>query len=173
MGGPALHVAYLTAGLRERGYDTTLVAGTLARGEDSMAFVADELGVPVLRIDQLTRDISPIHDTVAALRLARLIRRERPDILHTHTAKARAVGRLAAGPPRPPPTPHTRPPVPRPRPARLLRPPPHGRLPPARAPARARVDGARRRQPPGARRPRRARCRARREVRGRPARDRA
>ncbi len=25
MGGPALHVAYLTAGLQERGYDTTLV----------------------------------------------------------------------------------------------------------------------------------------------------
>ena len=34
MGGPALHVAYLTAGLRERGYDTTLVAGSLARGEE-------------------------------------------------------------------------------------------------------------------------------------------
>ena len=43
MGGPALHVAYLTAGLASRGYDTTLVAGSLARGEDSMAFVADEL----------------------------------------------------------------------------------------------------------------------------------
>src|SRR5215212_8153218 len=47
MGGPALHVAYLTAGLRARGYETTLVAGTLARGEDSMAFVADSLGVVV------------------------------------------------------------------------------------------------------------------------------
>ena len=41
VGGPALHVAYLTAGLAERGYDTTLVAGTIARGEESMAFVAD------------------------------------------------------------------------------------------------------------------------------------
>ena len=65
MGGPALHVAYLTAGLRERGYDTTLVAGTLARGEDSMAFVADELGVDVVRIDELGREISPLRDLVA------------------------------------------------------------------------------------------------------------
>jgi glycosyltransferase involved in cell wall biosynthesis len=96
MGGPALHVAYLTAGLRERGYDTTLVAGSLARGEDSMAFVADELGVGVVRIDELGREISPLRDVIATLRLARLIRRERPDILHTHTAKAGTVGRVAA-----------------------------------------------------------------------------
>ena len=96
MGGPALHVAYLTAGLRERGYDTTLVAGSLARGEDSMAFVADELGVEVVRIDELGREISPLRDLAATIRLARLIRRERPQILHTHTAKAGTVGRVAA-----------------------------------------------------------------------------
>ena len=96
MGGPALHVAYLTAGLRKRGYDTTLVAGSLARGEDSMAFVADEREVGVVRIDELGREISPLRDLVATLRLARLIRRERPDILHTHTAKAGTVGRVAA-----------------------------------------------------------------------------
>jgi glycosyltransferase involved in cell wall biosynthesis len=96
MGGPALHVAYLTAGLQDRGYDTTLVAGSLARGEDSMAFVADELGVDVIQIDELGREISPLRDLVATIRLARLIRRERPQILHTHTAKAGTVGRVAA-----------------------------------------------------------------------------
>jgi glycosyltransferase involved in cell wall biosynthesis len=96
MGGPALHVAYLTDGLRKRGYETTLVAGSLARGEDSMAFVADDLGVGVVRIDELGREISPVRDLIATLRLARLIRRERPDILHTHTAKAGTVGRVAA-----------------------------------------------------------------------------
>jgi len=96
MGGPALHVAYLTAGLTERGYDTTLVAGSLARGEDSMSFVADQRGVQVVQIDELGREISPLRDLVATLRLARLIRRERPQILHTHTAKAGTVGRVAA-----------------------------------------------------------------------------
>jgi glycosyltransferase involved in cell wall biosynthesis len=96
MGGPALHVAYLTAGLRERGYDTTLVAGSLARGEDSMAFVANARNVEVVRIDELGREISPLRDLVATVKLARLIRRERPDILHTHTAKAGTVGRVAA-----------------------------------------------------------------------------
>jgi glycosyltransferase involved in cell wall biosynthesis len=110
MGGPALHVAYLTAGLAPRGYETTLVAGSLARGEDSMAFVADELGIGVERIEELHREISPLRDAVAIVRLARLIRRVRPHILHTHTAKAGAVGRLAAllaGDARPPIVVHT------------------------------------------------------------------
>jgi glycosyltransferase involved in cell wall biosynthesis len=96
MGGPALHVAYLTAGLAKRGYDTTLVAGSLARGEDSMAFVADGLDIDVVRIDELGREISPLRDLRATFQLARLIRRERPQILHTHTAKAGTVGRVAA-----------------------------------------------------------------------------
>src|SRR5947207_1948761 len=110
MGGPALHVAYLTDGLKKRGYETTLVAGSLARGEDSMAFVADARNVPVIRIDELGREISPLRDLVATFRLARLIRRERPQILHTHTAKAGTVGRVAAllaGSQRPPIVVHT------------------------------------------------------------------
>ena len=110
MGGPALHVAYLTEGLRKRGYDTTLVAGSLARGEDSMAFVADAHGVEIVHIDELGREISPLRDLAATIRLARLIRKERPQILHTHTAKAGTVGRVAAllaGSRRPPIVVHT------------------------------------------------------------------
>jgi len=110
MGGPALHVAYLTEGLRKRGYETTLVAGSLARGEDSMAFVADAHGVEVVHIDELGREISPLRDLAATIRLARLIRKERPQILHTHTAKAGTVGRVAAllaGSRRPPIVVHT------------------------------------------------------------------
>jgi glycosyltransferase involved in cell wall biosynthesis len=96
MGGPALHVAYLSAGLARRGYETTLVAGSLARGEGSMAYVAEEPGVDVVRLDALSREIAPIRDALSILRLARLIREQRPRILHTHTAKAGTVGRLAA-----------------------------------------------------------------------------
>jgi glycosyltransferase involved in cell wall biosynthesis len=110
MGGPALHVAYLSAGLRERGYETILVAGTVGRGEDSMAYVADRHGVPVVPLAELSREISPLNDARAALHLAQMIRRERPQILHTHTAKAGAVGRIAAllaGDARPPIVIHT------------------------------------------------------------------
>jgi glycosyltransferase involved in cell wall biosynthesis len=110
MGGPALHVAYLTRGLDARGYTTTLGAGSLARGEGSMAFVAEELGVEVHTVPQLHREISPVLDPVSVARIARLIRDVRPHILHTHTAKAGAIGRsaaLLAGDARPPIVVHT------------------------------------------------------------------
>jgi glycosyltransferase involved in cell wall biosynthesis len=110
MGGPALHVSYLTNGLADRGYETTLAAGSLARGEGSMSFVADELGVKVEAIPHLHREISPIHDPLTVARIVRLIQEVRPHILHTHTAKAGAVGRLAAtlaGDARPPIVVHT------------------------------------------------------------------
>jgi len=110
MGGPALHVAYLSAGLAERGYETTLVAGSLARGEESMAGVAERLGVPIVTLAELHREISPLRDLRAVYRLAGIIRRVRPHILHTHTAKAGAIGRLGAllaGGARPPIVVHT------------------------------------------------------------------
>jgi glycosyltransferase involved in cell wall biosynthesis len=96
VGGPALHVTYLARGLAERGYETTLVAGDVARGEESMAFVADRAGVQVVRLPGLSRELSPVRDALAAWRLAKIIRRVRPDVVHTHTAKAGAVGRAAA-----------------------------------------------------------------------------
>jgi glycosyltransferase involved in cell wall biosynthesis len=110
MGGPALHVSYLSAGLRDRGYETTLVAGSVSTGEQSMAYVAEERGVPVHLMPHLHREISPIQDILATFRLAKMIREQRPHILHTHTAKAGAIGRLAAvvaGKARPPIVVHT------------------------------------------------------------------
>jgi len=110
VGGPALHVAYLTEGLADRGYDTTLVAGSLARGEESMAHVAQKRGAKIVPLAALHREISPLRDAGAIVRLARLLRAERPQIMHTHTAKAGAVGRFAAllaGDARPPIIVHT------------------------------------------------------------------
>jgi glycosyltransferase involved in cell wall biosynthesis len=110
MGGPALHVAYLSAGLRDRGYETTLVAGNVSPGEQSMSYVAEAQDVPVTLIPHLHREISPVRDLLATFRLARIIREQRPHILHTHTAKAGAVGRVAAvlaGRARPPIVVHT------------------------------------------------------------------
>jgi len=110
MGGPALHVSYLARGLQERGYTTTLGAGALARGESSMSFVADELGVEVVDVPYLHREVSPILDPLSIRAVVQLIRRVRPHILHTHTAKAGAIGRTAAalaGEARPPIVVHT------------------------------------------------------------------
>ena len=96
VGGPALHVSQLTARLDERGYETTLVAGHVGEGEGSMEWVADELGVTPVFVPALQREISPAADMPAVAELRRLIQKHQPHILHTHTAKAGAVGRMAA-----------------------------------------------------------------------------
>jgi glycosyltransferase involved in cell wall biosynthesis len=103
-------VSNLAAGLETRGYSTTLVAGSLARGEDSMAFLADRLGIRVVGVSELQREVSPLHDARAVKRLTSIIREVRPHILHTHTAKAGAIARAAArvsGSARPPIVVHT------------------------------------------------------------------
>jgi glycosyltransferase involved in cell wall biosynthesis len=110
MGGPAIHVANLAAGLETRGYHTTLVAGSLARGEDSMAFVAERLGVSVVSVPEIQREVALVHDARSIRRLTTIFREVRPHILHTHTAKAGALARAAAivaGAARPPIVVHT------------------------------------------------------------------
>ena len=96
VGGAALHVLQLAHEQSRRGHDVLVVAGTLAAGEESMEYVGDELGVEVLRLPVLQRELSPRADSAAILALRNLIRKRRPDMLHTHTAKAGATGRLAA-----------------------------------------------------------------------------
>src|SRR5439155_3330364 len=96
VGGPALHVSYLSQGLDEIGYETTLVAGRVGDREGSMEFVAEELGLSPLYVPELQREISFAADAMAVATLLGLFRRLRPDVLHTHTAKAGAVARTAA-----------------------------------------------------------------------------
>jgi glycosyltransferase involved in cell wall biosynthesis len=94
VGGPARHVVWLTAGLREAGCETVLVAGVVPQGEDDMGYFAAAHGVEPLIIPEMSREISP-KDVLTVWKLYRLLKRERPDIVHTHTAKAGTVGRIA------------------------------------------------------------------------------
>jgi glycosyltransferase involved in cell wall biosynthesis len=94
VGGPARHVVWLTDGLKRRGYAGVLVAGVVPRGEDDMGHVAEEAGLTPIILPQMGREIS-LKDPIAAWKLYRLMVRERPDIVHTHTAKAGSVGRVA------------------------------------------------------------------------------
>ena len=94
VGGPAKHVVWLTAGLRDAECETLLVAGTVPPGEDDMGYFAEEMGVKPLFISEMSREVS-IKDALTIWKLYRLFVRERPDIVHTHTAKAGTVGRVA------------------------------------------------------------------------------
>jgi glycosyltransferase involved in cell wall biosynthesis len=110
VGGPALHVAYLSEGLDRRGFATTLVSGRVSPGEASMEYAVRERGVEPLFLRELQRDVSPLADLRGVARLRSLVRALRPHVVHTHTAKAGTVGRVAAllaGEARPPALVHT------------------------------------------------------------------
>lgn len=94
VGGPAKHVVWLTSGLQDAGFDTLLVTGTVPEGEEDMSYFADEAGVRPLYFSEMSREIS-LKDAITVWKLFRLFLRERPDIVHTHTAKAGTVGRTA------------------------------------------------------------------------------
>lgn len=94
MGGPARHVVWLTAGLPAPEFETVLVTGVVPPGEEDMGYFAVEHGVEPVVIRQMSRELSP-SDTVTLWKVYRLLCRERPDVIHTHTAKAGTVGRVA------------------------------------------------------------------------------
>jgi glycosyltransferase involved in cell wall biosynthesis len=94
VGGPARHVTWLTAALRSRGIDSVLVAGTVPPGEGDMTYFARAHQVEPVIIPEMSREIS-LKDAVTIWKLYRLLVRLGPDLVHTHTAKAGTVGRVA------------------------------------------------------------------------------
>jgi glycosyltransferase involved in cell wall biosynthesis len=93
VGGPAKHVVWLSK-LGNADWESLLVAGTVPPGEDDMSYFATEMGVTPLFVPEMSREIS-FKDALTVWKLYQLFRRERPDVVHTHTAKAGTVGRVA------------------------------------------------------------------------------
>lgn len=94
VGGPARHVTWLSEAMRGGEFETALVTGVVPPGEDDMSQFAIERGVTPIVIPEMSREISP-RDILTIWKLFRFFRRYRPDIVHTHTAKAGAAGRAA------------------------------------------------------------------------------
>lgn len=95
VGGPARHVVWLTERLNNEEFESVLIAGTVPEGEEEMTYVADAHGVQPLFIEEMSRELS-VQDVISLVKIFREIRRQKPDIIHTHTAKAGTVGRTAA-----------------------------------------------------------------------------
>jgi glycosyltransferase involved in cell wall biosynthesis len=96
VGGPTSHVASLTGRLPPERFETRLFAGDVSPGEIEMSEVLVREGIEPRRVPRLGRRVRATDDLAVLLWLARELRRFQPDIVHTHTAKAGALGRLAA-----------------------------------------------------------------------------
>ncbi len=96
VGGPAYHVSLLSGRLDPERYDTLLVSGRVGQGEGSFDELAHRYGARHRVLEMLGPELQPIRDLRALVALVRIVRRVKPDVIHTHTAKAGMVGRLAA-----------------------------------------------------------------------------
>ncbi len=95
-GGPPDIIRLICDSLDLNIFDVRLITGiSLYPSLETRNFL-ERFSNRVITIPQLKRDINPLSDIVALLRLYRLFRKEDFDIVHTHTAKAGALGRLAA-----------------------------------------------------------------------------
>ena len=95
VGGPARHVTILTTRCAPE-FDSVLLTGKPEQREGSLQEEAVEAGAHVVQVPHLRRPLSPVADLLAFIWLFRYLRRERPAIVATHTAKAGTLGRLAA-----------------------------------------------------------------------------
>jgi glycosyltransferase involved in cell wall biosynthesis len=96
IGGPAQHVIHLTARLPRARFESVLLSGRETLSEGSMRALAAQWAVRPIAVPGLGRRVSPVDDVRSLVFLTRFFRSFRPHIVHTHTAKAGAIGRLAA-----------------------------------------------------------------------------
>lgn len=94
VGGPARHVIWLTKEFSSSEFESVLIAGTVPEGEEDMSYFAAAHNVEPVYVQEMSRELSP-RDIISLWKVYRCLAREEPDIIHTHTAKAGTVGRIA------------------------------------------------------------------------------
>lgn len=95
VGGPLTQVAYLTRYMAPE-YESLFVCGQKDDHEKDAAYIVDKMGITPIYLPEMRRSINLRRDYVAYKKLKRIIKDFKPDIVHTHAAKAGALGRLAA-----------------------------------------------------------------------------
>jgi len=95
LGGPTYNAAYLTKYLPSE-YETLLVGGVAERHEAHSLHIVKSLNIEPIILPEMSRSIHPLNDWKAYFKLRKIIKRFRPDIVHTHASKAGLLGRLAA-----------------------------------------------------------------------------
>lgn len=89
LGGAQQNTVYTVRNLDKKKFDVRLITGTGGILDKEV----NDLNPVFLK--ELKREISPVNDFIALIKLYRILRREKPDIIHTHSSKAGIIGRIA------------------------------------------------------------------------------
>ena len=95
LGGPTYNAGYLTRYIGDD-CETRLIGGSPLPEEAHSGFILDSLDVAYEEIHEMSRAVNPFQDLKALFKIRRIIREFKPDIVHTHAAKAGLLGRIAA-----------------------------------------------------------------------------
>jgi glycosyltransferase involved in cell wall biosynthesis len=82
--------------LAQRGHDVTLITGPAIGPEGELFEQTKNKKYDVVILPKLIRAICPLYDTVSYFQIKKHLKRIKPDIVHTHSAKAGILGRFAA-----------------------------------------------------------------------------
>ena len=94
IGGPAIHALALSSRLTDAGFDVSLVRGREGPREGNMDPLAQQLGVQPILVPSMRRELG-LQDVRTVWEMRKLMRSLRPDVVHTHAAKAGTTARLA------------------------------------------------------------------------------
>ena len=93
LGGPTRQVRTLGSALPSQGFPGRLLAGSVGDMEGEIVPPPD---LDVQKVRSLRRGLNPVNDLRAGLEINRAVRSYGPTVVHTHHAKAGAIGRLMA-----------------------------------------------------------------------------
>ncbi|MBL7086582.1 MAG: glycosyltransferase [Candidatus Cloacimonetes bacterium] len=94
--GAPIHTILLNAKLDSQKYESYLLSGRIEPYESDMSYLADKYGIKPIYLNSMSRELSLLKDVRALIDIIKIINKVKPDIVHTHTAKAGMLGRIAA-----------------------------------------------------------------------------
>lgn len=96
IGGAQENTLSTVIGLQKKGHEVILISGPSRGPEGSMEDEIQSCKINFILIKELIRNISLWHDVIAFFKLGMIFKKNRFDIIHTHSAKAGFIGRIAA-----------------------------------------------------------------------------
>lgn len=95
LGGAQENTLITCRELAERGHDVTLITGPAIGPEGELFNQTKGQKYQVITVKNMIRAINPLKDLLSYFEIKKLLRELKPDIVHTHSAKAGILGRFA------------------------------------------------------------------------------